>query len=152
MMSWFPKLKEDKLFKLTSPATPKYNCIAWAAEINDFNLWPYTNSGIPSMPDGMVFRWPRDIAKDFSVNAFQALFYQFGYESCQNIIERGYDYICLYVNDDDEVTHAARKLPDGSWTSKLGPYQDISHSLHALEGDFYGAVRCIMRRKSNNSR
>ena len=26
----FPGLKADKNFKLTSPATPNYNCIAWA--------------------------------------------------------------------------------------------------------------------------
>lgn len=148
ILSWFPKLQEDTLFRVTSPATPKYNCIAWAAAIDDFNLWPYDNSGTPASSEGTAFRWPRDIAKDLSVTSFQDLFHQYGYEPCDDITESGYDYICLYVNDDKEVTHAARQLPDGSWTSKLGPYQDIRHSLHALEGNIYGTVHCIMRRNT----
>lgn len=148
ILSWFPKLQKDELYRLTSPATSKYNCIAWATTEDDFNLWPYQNDGVPATPKGSAYRWPRDVAKDFSVETFQKLFRQYGYEPFDNLIpERGYEYICLYVNDEDEVTHAARQLPDGSWTSKLGVYQDIRHSLHALEGEIYGTVRCIMRRK-----
>ncbi|MCI0637958.1 MAG: hypothetical protein L0Y72_23715 [Gemmataceae bacterium] len=37
-------------------------------------------------------------------------------------------------------THAARQLPTGRWSSKLGPSEDIEHDLHALEGEIYGTI------------
>ena len=43
-------------------------------------------------------------------------------------------------------THAARQLPDGQWTSKLGRNIDISHTLPGLEGPEYGQVAVFMRR------
>lgn len=145
---WFPKLQEDRYFRLTSPATPKYNCIAWAAAQDECNLWPYNNEGVPAKSNGARFRWPRGIARDLSVESFHNLFRLNGFEPYDGTqLESGYEYICLYVNTDNEVTHAARQLPDGTWTSKLGQYQDIRHSLHSLEGEIYGKVHCIMRRQ-----
>lgn len=43
---------------------------------------------------------------------------------------------------DWEPTHMARQLPDGTWSSKLGPNEDITHfTLDALEsyGRAHGA-------------
>jgi hypothetical protein len=38
-------------------------------------------------------------------------------------------------------------FPDGWWTSKLGPDEDILHRTpQALLGDLYGQVRKIMKR------
>ena len=38
-------------------------------------------------------------------------------------------------------------FPDGWWTSKLGPDEDILHQTpQALVGDLYGQVHAIMRR------
>ena len=36
----FPELKNDLDFKVTSPRTPNYNCIAWAYHHNDRWMWP----------------------------------------------------------------------------------------------------------------
>ena len=44
-------------------------------------------------------------------------------------------------------THAARQLPDGKWTSKLGPFEDIKHStLVCLKGPLYGEPDTYMKR------
>jgi hypothetical protein len=41
---------------------------------------------------------------------------------------------------DGEPTHAARQLPNGKWTSKLGRWQDIEYELDGLVGKMYGTV------------
>jgi len=42
--------------------------------------------------------------------------------------------------------HAARQLPEGRWTSKLGELEDIEHALHDLTGTVYGSVVLVMKR------
>ena len=54
--------------------------------------------------------------------------------------------IALYAKD-GLCTHAARRLPNGLWTSKLGYYHDIQHSTpQSLEGYIYGKVYCYMNK------
>jgi len=44
-------------------------------------------------------------------------------------------------------THAARQLPDGKWTSKLGQLEDITHgTTDVIEGGDYGEVVQFMKR------
>jgi hypothetical protein len=44
-------------------------------------------------------------------------------------------------------THAARQLPDGAWTSKLGKAEDIRHDApDDIAGGVYGEVVEFMRR------
>jgi hypothetical protein len=44
-------------------------------------------------------------------------------------------------------THAARQLPNGKWTSKLGKGEDIEHDTpDDVSGGIYGEVVEIMRR------
>ena len=53
-------------------------------------------------------------------------------------------------------SHAARQLPSGHWTSKLGKAEDIRHStLEAVESDpnlglGYGKVAVILKRPSTD--
>jgi hypothetical protein len=42
--------------------------------------------------------------------------------------------------------HAARQLPNGRWTSKLGVSEDIEHALHDLTGLIYGSVALVFKR------
>ena len=64
-------------------------------------------------------------------------------------LEPGFEKVALYADRNEEVTHAARQTADGSWTSKLGEWEDIAHkSLEALCGDepAYGTVAQILKR------
>jgi hypothetical protein len=68
--------------------------------------------------------------------------------------EAGYEKIAIYGkgSEDDEYEHVARQLADGTWTSKLGPDDDINHpTLDSLAGGSYGKVLKIMKRKREES-
>jgi hypothetical protein len=145
IFSWFPKLMGDVDFKLTSPATPNYNCIAWAYNINNRVMWP----GGPDAKnlDGFHY-WPDGAANDTHVSAFIEAFELKGYHVCKKWEhEDGYRKIALYTKEGStECTHASRELTSGKWTSKLGPQQDIQHGTpFSIEGSVYGKVYCIMK-------
>ena len=86
------------------------------------------------------------------IQALTKLFGSLGYTVCENgVKESGYEKVAVYALS-GEWTHAARQLEDGQWTSKLGPYEDITHqSPENLEGDLFGNVHCIMRRPAASS-
>ncbi len=46
------------------------------------------------------------------------------------------------------VTHAARLLPKGKWTSKCCMWEDIEHDLTEVCGPplNYGAIACYMKK------
>jgi len=68
------------------------------------------------------------------------------FEATAPHIEPNFEKIALYVNKHKQVTHAARQLSTGLWTSKLGQNYDISHTLEAIEGGLYGTVAMLLKR------
>lgn len=131
----FPKLNQSN-FKITSETTDDYNCIAWAAGEDDLWWWPH--------PDGY---WPEGIQKDLTVKAFTELYEGLGYSVCKgHAYETGYEKVALFAQQNGEPTHAARQLPGGMWTSKMGRSEDIQHELHVVEGTIYGKVVKIFKR------
>jgi hypothetical protein len=68
-------------------------------------------------------------------------------------LEHGVEKVAIYVDCDGVPTHAARQLADGTWTSKLGEWEDIQHdTLEAMEdredlGLGYGKVGLLLRRQ-----
>ena len=121
--------------QLTSAVDPRYNCIAWAAGEKTRFWWP----------NGPY--WPGGIPKDSSVSSFIQAYQRLNYTECDSREpEQGVEKIALYVNSSYKVTHAARQLPSGLWTSKLGKSVDISHELISLEGSVYGKVATILKR------
>ena len=125
-------------FSVTSAATPRYNCIAWAAEKTDKNWWPN--------PDGF---WPPGIPYEQSLGAFEAAFRTLGYQRCEDdSLQHNLGKIAIYISILGLPTHAARQLPNGRWTSKLGPNVDIEHANPAaLRGQDYGSPALIMARQ-----
>lgn len=143
----FPKLSQDKNFKVTSKDTPVYNCIAWAYKIDNRWMWP--NTGEYTFLDGVHY-WPSDEILDCDVSNFIEAFMLKGYECCENSdFEPDYRKIALYVKPDTtECTHAARELSNGCWSSKLGKSNDIQHGTpETIENDDYGKVFCFMKKK-----
>ncbi len=141
-MSWasdFPHLTEHN-HRVTSPATEIYNCVAWAAE--DVDHW-WQPGRILVKPAN----WPKD---DFGLKALEQAFRALGYENCEmdGGLESGVVKVALYASG-LFYTHAARQLPNGKWTSKLGRGEDIEHdSPEDVAGGVYGTVVSIMKRRN----
>ena len=140
---WFPHLKTTG-YQVTSPASPDYNCIGWAAT-EDSRWWE------PD-PQGLYY-WPETSPREFTLDAYLQAFLSLGYTPSDTAaLEAGFEKIAIYVNTQGKPTHAARQLANGRWTSKLGRSEDIEHSLEGLEGTVYGLVAQILRRPIGESR
>ncbi|MBD2357158.1 hypothetical protein H6G41_21460 [Tolypothrix sp. FACHB-123] len=127
-------------YNITSPDTPDYNCVGWAAEDDQNWWWPDIQN---------LHYWPPGVPREETIEAFKQAFRTLGYEVCENdVLEEGFQKIAIYANSNKVPTHVARQLPSGKWTSKLGQDEDIEHNnLQGLTGQpGYGEVACIMRR------
>jgi hypothetical protein len=138
----FPNLTGESS-EVTSPATRRYNCIAWAAG-EEFRWW---------WPDPMgVGYWPLSVPRQVTLQAFVAAFETLGYERCDGPgIETGMEKIAIFGLRDftgsTVPTHAARQLESGAWTSKLGSLEDIRHeTLDLVGGPLYGIAVVHMKR------
>jgi hypothetical protein len=131
--SLFPGLRNSS-YRVTSPATRDYNCIAWAAGDVAHWWWPDPD------PDNDVIFWPADAPREETLQAFMAAFATLGYTSAtDDRPEAGFEKVAFFTSG-TVPTHAARQLPNGRWTSKLGFAEDIEHDLHAVSGQAYGGV------------
>lgn len=143
--SRFPGLRTSP-FRVTSPAMRDYNCVAWAAGDTARWWWPDPN------PDDDASFWPPGIPREETVAAFVAAFATLGYApGSGEELEPGFVKVALFASG-AVPTHAARQLPNGRWTSKLGLREDIEHDLHAVSGDAYGPVVRILKRPITGAR
>lgn len=137
-MGWFPRLTPRGAFKLTSPETMNYNCIAWAAhDLNNY-WWPSQHPR---------YYWPEGFPLVNTIENFVATFGAKNFQVCERPnFESGYEKVALYAKD-GRPTHMARMLPNGRWTSKLGDMWDIEHrTLDGLEDSDYGQVVRLLKR------
>src|SRR4051812_7930361 len=115
-----PQLNRGE-YEVTSDETAKYNCIAHAADDDKWWWWPldYPMPGV---------YWPDGIDTRPTLAAFTAMYAKMGgYVPCDDgRYEPGIEKIALFMCAED-VGHAARQKIDGSWTSKLGAWEDIQH-------------------------
>lgn len=132
----------DQNCHVTSPATNRYNCLAWAAGENRRNWWPD--------PAGIGY-WPATVRREVSIGAFVDAYGTLGFRLCfDGTLEEGLQKIAIFgkgVMGSEIPTHAALQLENGRWTSKLGPCEDIEHATpDAVNGPVYGTVVCYMVR------
>jgi hypothetical protein len=136
----FPGLRGQS-YQVQSPRDDRYNCIAWAA--GDAGRWWWPDSAHEDF-------WPAGVARAETLAAFRDAFATLGYALCDGEqLEIGYEKIALFARE-GVPKHAARQLPNGRSTSKLGPHADIEHALHNLTGMVYGSVALVMRRPVQN--
>jgi hypothetical protein len=141
----FPKLRRED-YHVTSEEDWTYNCIAYAAGRSDAPWWP-----IEEDTEGVV--WPEGLAREETLACFILAFQTLRYVPCESsALEEGVEKIAIFVNTDGTPAHAAKQLPSGAWTSKLGDWEDIEHkTLANLEGDeispAYGRAIQIMKRE-----
>jgi len=70
-----------------------------------------------------------------------------GYHQCESAApEEGFNKVAIFCKPNGKPAHAARQLPHGRWTSKLGDWEDIEHALNAVAGSAYGTVVVILRK------
>ena len=138
----FPNLTygADRNHRITSCARNGYNCIAWAADDPLNWWWPNCGEYWPTVPE------------EETLQAFVIAFESRNFAVCANgTPERGYEKVAIYTYK-GVPTHAARQLRSGKWTSKLGPFEDISHKTPLDVGDgpppdSYGRPEVYLRRK-----
>lgn len=135
------KLGQDSNHRLTSWSTSRYNCIAWAAGDPLRPWWPQSYNAF----------WPPTAINDLTLPAFISAFATRGYECCiDGSLDPGLEKIAIYAWPNMEPQHAARQLPDGTWTSKMGSayWPDIRHdTVDVVSGQAYGTPVCYMQRE-----
>lgn len=144
--SAFPNLARTP-YRETSPQDGFYNCIAWAAGLDDAWWWPDPID----VAQKQGTEWPiarREVSIECFVEAFATLGYTVcGYDDSAATLEPNLEKVCLYVEPATKVpTHMARQLPSGEWTSKCGPYKDIEHRPEGLTDSEYGQIHLYMSR------
>jgi hypothetical protein len=119
----------------TSDATKSYNCIAWAFGDDSRWWWP----GDPELA-----YWPVTGAGSPTLEVFREALEQRGFrESNAAEADSAEGSIALYGETTygvTEITHAAKRLGNSEWSSKLGEDVDVAHTLSALENGLYGQV------------
>jgi hypothetical protein len=90
---------------------------------------------------------------DYSVSNYAAAFATIGYIDSENgLLEAGWEKVALFAEEVTpgvfEVTHAARQLSSGAWTSKLGEGEDVAHiNVADVCGPLYGHVVHFLKRR-----
>jgi hypothetical protein len=142
-----PRLR-DSVHERTSNPTPRENCIAHAVGAPGEWWEPTTGRYWPVGPPYY----------NYSIESLVYVFERLGFAQCDSVeYEPEHEKIAIYGKN-KKYTHVARQLASGTWTSKLGAEDDISHAnLECLAdaGDGtgeYGKVVCVMKRAISHSK
>jgi hypothetical protein len=102
----------------TSGQSGLYNCIAHSVQMVLTYIWP---------DEDEEYSWPPNLDRNDHIDTFVKFYRACGFEPCSDAsLEQAYEKVILY-GVDKTVLHAARQLPDGSWTSKVGDLTDVMH-------------------------
>jgi hypothetical protein len=111
----YPNLKNTE-YTVTSPRTQEYNCFAWVA--GDQERWWQ-----PTPED--EFYWVQGVPMEETLSAYIQAYQTLGYVACDNSdLEKGYEKIALYTDNEGTPLHAAKQLLTGKWSSKLGDLEE----------------------------
>lgn len=128
-----PKLREV-WYERTSPCTDEYNCLAFAA--GDLCHW-WEPGCLPP------YYWPL-IQHDLTVPSFIEAFKTIGFSVVPDATPQpGMEIVAVFVDENDQVSHAAIQEEDGLWKSKCGDRFDIRHSLDDLN---FGKLKLFLTR------
>jgi hypothetical protein len=142
----YPKLRNDKMFKLIDPypgqPLSKYNCFAYALGKTDA-FWAYNAEWPPDVPRRPEF--------PDHIDGYIELFTTFGYASCSALSgvrpdhfdqEEGLEKVALYAKENSangitylQCPHVAKQLPSGNWSSKNNQFDIFEHAPESLESE-----------------
>jgi hypothetical protein len=124
----------------TSSATTDYNCYAFA--VKDLDRWwdPLPAPG---------YYWPSGAPLNHQISTFIEIYKSYGYAPCADgALQHDVEKVVIYENASGGCDHVARQLPDGRWTSKIGPDEDIAHETpESLTSNSYGRPAHFMARR-----
>ena len=123
-----------------------YNSIAHAADDNT-NWWECYPSGPINIPG---YYWPPTARHGYELDALVSAFETLGYAVCDGPeLEPGFEKVAVYANEQGEWRHAAKQLPDGRWSSKLGECEDVAHTdPDDVAGEINGWATRYMKRQA----
>lgn len=108
--------------------------------MKDRHSWPSNN------PD--VY-WP--VEKIPNKKSFDQFYEYHGFEKIKQLdisYEPGYVKVALYMKN-DSPKHASIQVSDYLWESKIGSLGIIRHDIFEIEGDYYGYVEQIYKKRIN---
>jgi len=114
----FPQLKLPD-YLVTSPATRRYNCLAWAAG----------ETGRRWEPDALgIYYWPPDVPRAVTMESFIQAYGTLGFTPCffDTSLVPGTEKIALFgIKQADVIvpTHAALQLETGRWNKQIGRFR-----------------------------
>lgn len=135
----FPRLRRG-LYRRTSRHDTNYNCFAWAVG-ETHRRWDPTRARTKRN------HWPTESTSTQLVDAVQA-FESIGFHPVDEPTGTAKRQTITLYTAEGHITHAARLLENGAWTSKLGEDIDIEHdTLEVLGGGIYGEPSVILERQ-----
>jgi hypothetical protein len=136
----FPDLTRLGYQRTSEPAY--YKCISYVVDDLKRRWWP--GEYHPRWSDDY---WPASAPNEETLTAFCIALATERYVPCDDgSLEPEFEKIAIYALQSQEITHAAKQQPDGTWRSKLGPDEDIEHTLDGLVGPCYGRVVAFLKR------
>jgi hypothetical protein len=136
-------------YDVKSLSDPAYNCIAFA--VGDLTQF-WDDLGLPKGVRVKGYYWPDGAQSADTLTGWISVFEIHGYlETDDSSLESEYEKVAIYASADGPE-HVARQKASGIWVSKMGKGVDIEHELRDIEGDFYGKVVKIMKRKCQGGR
>ena len=135
----FPKLSKTKN-KVTSDSDTSYNCIAYAAGITTKKYWPTFH------PD---YYWPPGLPKIETIETLIRFYETLGYKIVDDgsggNYKEGFEKLAIFAVR-GAPKHAAIQVGPNRWSSKLGNWYDIEHTIGAVSGGDYGEIAVFMER------
>lgn len=157
LISGFSELAADPSFKINSPESKEYNCIAWAMGFDDRWVDPEDADYIHKK------WWPEGVERSLEPEVLISAFKKLGFERCEDgCYVSDFDKVALYKGRyynkltglfEEKIvwTHAAKIVGNNLYHSKIGESFDIYHSGRDLfRGTMYGTVYSYMQRSKAN--
>lgn len=143
----FPGLKSGEFKFVQSSDYPNGNCIALSLNLPSPWIWPDVKGYVRGNGKMSAEFWPRKLSNDYTIENFLEMYALFGFvETDEDGYENGYWKNAIYGHDEDNITHAAHILKDGTYVSKLGKGALLIHQPEAIEGDVYGHIITYVKR------
>ena len=120
-------------FEFTSLRDEDYNCVAW---------------GLESKEDWIQFK-DEEGNYDLRICTYLKYFEERGYSIITdlNVNETTSKVAIYFDNNTGDFKHVSRQLDNGRWTSKIGDWEDLSHSsIEVLLGKSYGNDFVLMQK------